>query len=128
MKTNYYNEYLNEVMNDERIALEQFFATSYEEVQAMSQEERDEVRAICEEHMNANDNFNRYYKVYMTVSDVEDAEFYEDNESEIRAYFKKWFAGKTWDDICNNDELRERWDFYSDYHKDVFGFRPHAGV
>lgn len=46
-----------------------------------------------------------------------------ENEPKIRAYFAEHFEGRTWDKIDP-----ERWDFYSDWHKDVFGYRPHAIV
>ena len=53
----------------------------------------------------------------------EDRKYREDNEPKIREYFTKHFEGKTWDEI-----EPERWEFYSDWHKDVFGYRPHAIV
>lgn len=39
-----------------------------------------------------------------------------------------YFEGKSWENIVNNNELYERWGFYSDWHKDVFGYRPHGVV
>lgn len=121
---NYYNEYVNEVRADEKAVEEQFFSISYDDVKAMTREERNAVRACCEEHMDNNDNFKRYYAVYFNVVAVEDDEFREENEADLRAYFEKWFAGKSWEEIRSDEELYSRWDFYSDYHKDVYGFRP----
>ena len=46
-----------------------------------------------------------------------------ENEPKIREYFAKHFEGKTWDEIDPDN-----WSFYSDWHKDVFGYRPHGIV
>lgn len=51
-----------------------------------------------------------------------------ENEPKLRAYFKKYFEGKTWEQIRSDEELWERWGGYSDWHKDVYGYRPHAVV
>lgn len=60
----------------------------------------------------------------MVYNQVEaDMRYREENEPKIREYFAKHFEGKTWKEIDP-----ERWDFYSDWHKDVFGYRPHAIV
>ena len=53
----------------------------------------------------------------------EERRYREENEPKIREYFAKHFEGKTWDEIDP-----ENWSFYSDWHKDVFGYRPHAIV
>lgn len=49
-------------------------------------------------------------------------------EPKLRAYFAKHFAGKTFDEISESAELCMMWDMYSDWHKEVFGYRPHAVV
>ena len=41
-------------------------------------------------------------------------------KAELRAYFDKY--------IANGDPEPERWDWYSDWHKDVYGYRPHGIV
>lgn len=53
----------------------------------------------------------------------EDARYREMNEPIIRQLFAEKFEGKTWDEIDPED-----WQWYSDYHKDVFGYRPHGIV
>lgn len=53
----------------------------------------------------------------------EDERYRRENEPKIREYFEKNFVGKEWKDIDP-----EMWDFYSDWHKDVFGYRPHGIV
>lgn len=60
------------------------------------------------------------------VDEIEEAQKYrEENEPELRKYFNKYFNGKSWAEIKNSEELYNRWDFYSDWHKDVYGYRPH---
>lgn len=53
----------------------------------------------------------------------EDERYRRENEPKIRAYFAEHIEGKTWAEI-----EPERWEFYSDWHKDVFGYRPHGIV
>ena len=53
----------------------------------------------------------------------EDMRYRAENEPKIREYFAKYIAGRTFSQIDPND-----WQFYSDWHKDVFGYRPHGIV
>lgn len=53
----------------------------------------------------------------------EDKKYREENEPKIREYFARNIEGKMWKDIDPAD-----WEFYSDWHKDVFGYRPHGVV
>ena len=53
----------------------------------------------------------------------EEKSYREKNEPLIRDYFATHFEGKEWKDIDP-----ECWEFYSDWHKDVFGYRPHGIV
>lgn len=53
----------------------------------------------------------------------EQKSYREKNEPLIRDYFATHFEGKAWKDIDP-----ENWDYYSDWHKDVFGYRPHGIV
>ena len=60
----------------------------------------------------------------MVYNEVEEAERYRrENEPKLRAYFAEHIEGKTWSELDPN-----RLDFYSDWHKDVFGYRPHGIV
>ena len=54
---------------------------------------------------------------------AEEQKYREENEPKIREYFERNFAGKEWKDINPDD-----WSWYSDWHKDVFGYRPHGIV
>ena len=53
----------------------------------------------------------------------EDLNYRKSNEPKIREYFAEHFEGRTWNTIDPED-----WSFYSDWHKDVFGYRPHGIV
>ena len=53
----------------------------------------------------------------------EDLRYRAENEPKIREYFAKYIQGRTLDKINPED-----WEFYSDWHKDVFGYRPHGIV
>lgn len=59
---------------------------------------------------------------------AEEEAYRKENEPKVREFFDKYFKGKTWEEIESNEELYDAWGFYSDYHKDVFGYRPHAIV
>jgi hypothetical protein len=52
-----------------------------------------------------------------------DKKYREENEPKIREYFAKYIEGRTFNNIDPYD-----WEFYSDWHKDVFGYRPHGIV
>lgn len=53
----------------------------------------------------------------------EEERYRRENEPKIRAFFAEHIEGREW--RCIDPEA---WEFYSDWHKDVFGFRPHAIV
>ena len=64
---------------------------------------------------------NRPDMVYNYVD--ADRRYREENEPKIRKFFAEHIEGRSlW---CIDDDV---WDFYSDWHKDVFGYRPHAAV
>lgn len=68
------------------------------------------------------------YPAKMLEVKAQEEEWFADNEPKIREYFSKNFKGKEWEEIRYNEVLWEQWSFYSDWHKDVFGFRPRAVV
>lgn len=61
------------------------------------------------------------YDRYCELCAKEQAEYRAENIDKLKAYYDKYIAGKTWDEIDAED-----WGFYSDYHKDVFGYRPRS--
>ena len=94
------------------------FDVSYEDVKAMSKEERRALREEAESILDRQDmdNWDAPYACYCTINAVEDDEYREANMAEFKAYEAK--MGQPDFD----------WDFYSDWHKDMFGYRPHYEV
>lgn len=64
---------------------------------------------------------NRPEMIYNHVE--EDARYRAENEPKIREFFAKYIEGREWKEIDP-----ETMQFYSDWHKDVFGYRPHGIV
>ena len=82
----------------------------------MTNEQKARMNAI-EEELNGGD-FS-HYDEWEKLNVIEQEEYAEKELPEITKYFEENIKGKKWEDI-NPDT----WDFYSDWHKDVFGFRP----
>lgn len=59
------------------------------------------------------------YNEWADLCAIEREEYRERELPEITKYFEEHIKGKSWEEI-NQD----CWDWYSDWHKDVFGFRP----
>lgn len=59
------------------------------------------------------------YKEYGIFNAVLDERYREENQSEFDAFYKKHIEGKTWEEIDP-----DAWQCYSDWHKDMYGFRP----
>ena len=74
-------------------------------------------KQAIEAEMNDGDmtNYDEWAHLYAT----EREEYRERELPEITKYFEEHIKGKSWEEID-----QDRWDFYSDWHKDVFGFRP----
>lgn len=63
--------------------------------------------------------WHEYYKEYSMLTDVLDERYREENQASFDAFYAKHIAGKSWEEIDP-----ETWSFYSDWHKDMYGFRP----
>ena len=63
-------------------------------------------------------------KAYGALDDEENARYPRTNREPLAEYRKAHLAGHTVEEFQTNEELRAHWDFYSDYHKDVWGYRP----
>lgn len=66
--------------------------------------------------------------VYWKAANEQDRRYRAANEDSVRAMFDRYFKGKTWEEIRGDEDLYDLWGDYSDYHKDVYGYRPHAIV
>lgn len=78
-----------------------------DDIKAMSHEQRDKLR------MFASDHYDEYSDLYWLIDRVDHDEFFEENIAEFREY------------ESHMGEPDFDWDFYSDWHKDFFGYRPH---
>lgn len=82
----------------------------------MTKEQKARMKAIEEElEMGDMTNYDEWADLYA----AEREEYRERELPEIIKYFEEHIKGKSWEEID-----RDRWDWYSDWHKDVFGFRP----
>lgn len=95
------------------------FDLTYEEIKAMSKEEREDLYKKCTAILDgpSSDIWSAvYHGAYSMLTEIEDEEFREENMAEFKAYEAK--MGQPDFD----------WGFYSDWHKDMFGYRPHYEV
>jgi len=81
-----------------------------DDIKAMSKADRQKLRSYFFGKYDLTDNEDR---VYWLLHEIEDEEYREENMDE----FKKYEARMNEPDFD--------WDHYSDWHKDMFGYRPH---
>lgn len=76
-----------------------------------------ELSAILE--MGIDEKWDDAYSEYTRLNDILDERYRAENQNEFNAFYEKHIKGKSYDEIRPED-----WDFYSDWHKDMYGFRP----
>lgn len=65
------------------------------------------------------DAWETAYKERCKLTAILDERYRERNQSAFDAFYAKHIEGKAWEEIDS-----EAWEFYSDWHKDMYGFRP----
>lgn len=65
------------------------------------------------------DDWDRAYTEYGRLNAVLDERYREENQAEFDAFYEKHIKGKQWEEIDP-----DAWQCYSDWHKDMYGFRP----
>ena len=70
------------------------------------------IRRICEKNLDANIDWSFWYGIYNTINVIDDKGYYDAEIENFREY-KKHMGEPSFD-----------WDFYSDWHKDLYGYRP----
>ena len=65
------------------------------------------------------DAWEEAYKERSILCDVLDERYRAENQSAFDAFYEKHIKGKRWEEIDPDN-----WSFYSDWHKDMYGFRP----
>ena len=85
------------------------------------QERRAKIKELSDAMWLAEDGteYGKLYEEYCELCAIDDREYREEQEPQIKEYFEKHIKGKTWQTVD-----RDRFDFYSDWHKDVYGYRP----
>lgn len=78
----------------------------------------DELAAFLESPIDP-EAWNEYYKEYSKLEYILNERYREENQADFDAFYEKHIKGKAWEEIDP-----EAWDFYSDWHKDMYGFRP----
>lgn len=63
--------------------------------------------------------WDKAYSEYCELTYEQDERYRERNREAFNAFYEKHIKGKTWEEIDP-----EAWGFYSDWHKDMYGFRP----
>ena len=97
------------------------FNATEEKLKQMSQADRDVLRREAEDVMDAYDSYDTSAKAlyesaeacYWRICRVEDALYREENMADFRAYEMRMM------------EPEFDWEYYSDWHKEMFGYRPH---
>jgi len=84
------------------------------------QERRERMAELSNELWYAEgEEYEKLYAEYCELNIIDAREYREEQEPLIKAYFETHIKGKTWEEVD-----KDRFDFYSDWHKDVYGFRP----
>jgi tRNA-dihydrouridine synthase len=65
------------------------------------------------------DDWADAYIEYHDLNAVMDERYREENQEQFDSFYREHIEGKSWDEIDPED-----WGFYSDWHKDMYGFRP----
>ena len=65
------------------------------------------------------DEWDTLYKEYVNLTDIMDERYRKRNQKEFDAFYERHIKGRTWEEIDP-----KAWDCYSDWHKDMYGFRP----
>lgn len=68
----------------------------------------------------AKGDWGEAYSEYTKLNAILDERYRARNQADFDAYYKEHIKGKTKEEIDEKD-----WSFYSDWHKDMFGYRPH---
>jgi hypothetical protein len=59
------------------------------------------------------------YIEYGKLRAIQDERYRERNQADFDAFYAKHIEGKSWEEINPED-----WSFYSDWYKDMYGYRP----
>ena len=84
------------------------------------QEEMDNLREQLDT-LTPGPEWDKAYNRYCELRAIEQEEYKRQNIGMLRTFYDDHIAGKTYAEIPDED-----WEWYSDFHKDVFGYRPRS--
>lgn len=89
----------------------------------MTKQQQDRLKDLTERMMRSYefcDDFTQNdYNEYCELRSIQQAEYRKENEPKLKQFFEQHIKGKTWEEVNKDD-----FSFYSDWHKEVYGFRP----
>jgi hypothetical protein len=77
-----------------------------------------ELTALLESPIDP-ESWHEYHREYCELTAIQNERYRERNQEAFDAFYEKHIKGKSWEEID-----QEAWDFYSDWHKDMYGYRP----
>ena len=83
------------------------------------QKELNLLRELLDTTPSCTELWSKAYDRYCELCAKEQEEYKANNIDTLKKFYDEHIAGKEWAEIDRDD-----WDWYSDYHKDVFGYRP----
>lgn len=86
----------------------------------MTVEQRNELATIRKAMNDMNYEYvDAHWSRYLELERIEHQEYMDSEMPKFNKFYKERIEGKTWEEIDPED-----WEFYSDWHKDMFGRRP----
>lgn len=85
------------------------------------EEIRDRADRLGEELLYCYDceRWSEVYEEYSILNGILDEIYREENQEAFDKFVNEHIRGLSWEEIDPDD-----WSFYSDWHKDMYGFRP----
>ena len=84
----------------------------------MTNEQKERLSALYKDLDSVYDN-PELYKEFVELNDMDHAEYFERNKKAFDEFYNAHIKGKAWDEMRPGD-----WDTYSDWYKDMYGYRP----
>lgn len=78
-----------------------------------------EANAKLESIWGGSNEWDEAYAYYCTITSIQDARYRESCQEEFDAFYHKHIEGRRWEDIDP-----DAFGTYSDWHKDMYGYRP----
>lgn len=66
-----------------------------------------------------NDDWDKAYSEYSKLRAIQDERYRAENQTAFDVFYEKHIKGRSWEEID-----QEAWNTYSDWHKDMYGYRP----